>query len=153
VSLIQIKLIAGLVLLVSALAGAWAFVTYERRVGADALKEQIAKSVAEQQQLAAKATAQMQEQADANTKAEKDRADAITVERDALLVKLRNRPPSRPNLPASAAAACAGAIGADLSQPSSDLLVNAAAEADNLRSKYDELYDFAAGLTCQPQGK
>lgn len=68
---------------------------------------------------------------DITLQAQRDRR-AISLQRDAALERLRNRPADR--LPEPARAACAGSTGAELSRPDAGFLVRLAAEADDLRA-------------------
>lgn len=62
----------------------------------------------------------------------------VAAARDAAVASLRDRPDRRPDLSGPAAAACAGATGAELSRPDAVFLVGEASRADNLRAALAE---------------
>jgi hypothetical protein len=142
----EIKLAALAIALGGLLAAFLMFVHSERKAGAMECQANVAKGVAAAQAAASATEAEWQRRAIDAYHQHEIQIQNVTAERDAALASLRNRPPRRPDLPASAAAACAGARGADLSAQDADDLVNLAYDADRLRAAYDELRAWAEAL-------
>jgi hypothetical protein len=143
VSLLEIRAIAVLLILSALGIAGWQLISAERKIGAQACEMSVARATAAAQAAGSATEADWQRRVlDVHRQSEIQIGNA-TAERDAALALVRQRAPRRPDLPASAAAACAGARGADVSAQDAANLVNLAYDADRLRAAYDELRAWA----------
>ena len=145
-SLIELRLAAIGLLLLAFGVGGWQLVSAERKIGAQQCEANVAKATAAAQAAGSATEAEWQRKVLDVHRQSEIQVQNITAERDAALARMSNRATRRPDLPASAAASCAGARGADLSAQDAADLINLAFDADRLRAAYDELRAWAEAV-------